>query len=317
MVRPGAGCNHAATPFPVNLYFTFRFSFRIINIIKLKGPIGLAKANEGKTVLTTENPPPNSSVVNSFNILEYLLLVQTPQGGSDISKHLSINKTTTYSLLRALEATGYVEKLHSGKFQVTSKMLVMGSRYASNMPVVQAARQCKEYFNIPSEIYRLSLGGLAQNARGVYLYVSDPNTKLLDSGALFPLHATALGKVLLAYTKGFEAYYPYGKLDKFSPTTITDHSMLMEQIKQAREQGYALDDGEFFAFVVCCAAPVFGPTGDLAAAVSFSVAQEEYTKIGTDELIQFTKLFAARISAIMGYMGPLGEFSNALKIGDR
>jgi DNA-binding IclR family transcriptional regulator len=81
-----------------------------------------------------------------------------------------------------------------------------------------------------------------------------------------PLHCTALGKVLLAYTAG---ELP-GTLEAFTPNTITDPVTLRQHLETVRQQGYALDHEEFEPGVRCIAVPVYDLQGRVIAAMGIS-----------------------------------------------
>jgi len=81
-----------------------------------------------------------------------------------------------------------------------------------------------------------------------------------------PLHASALGKVFLAY--GAEA--PAGRLRKFSSRTITSKQRLRADLAQVRERGWALADGELEEGLIAVAAPIFSADGSVVGALSIS-----------------------------------------------
>jgi len=86
-------------------------------------------------------------------------------------------------------------------------------------------------------------------------------------GTLAPLHCTALGKSLLAFST--EAVFP-SELQAFTPRTITDAETLRRHLEQVRQQGYAVDDEEYDFGVRCVAAPVFDYRGKAVGAIGIS-----------------------------------------------
>jgi len=81
-----------------------------------------------------------------------------------------------------------------------------------------------------------------------------------------PLHASALGKVFLAY--GAEA--PPGRLKKYSSRTITSKQRLRADLARVRDRGWALADGELEEGLIAVAAPVFSADGSVVGALSIS-----------------------------------------------
>ena len=81
-----------------------------------------------------------------------------------------------------------------------------------------------------------------------------------------PLHASALGKVFLA----FGAEMPAGRLRKFSSRTITSKERLRADLAKIRERGWALADSELEEGLIAVSAPVFSDDNNVVGAMSIS-----------------------------------------------
>ncbi len=77
-------------------------------------------------------------------------------------------------------------------------------------------------------------------------------------------HATATGKLMLAFTEGG---LPEGPLASYTARTITDAMVLRGELKQVRERGWAESLGEREDDLNAIAAPVRDDRGGLAAIV--------------------------------------------------
>jgi DNA-binding IclR family transcriptional regulator len=90
-----------------------------------------------------------------------------------------------------------------------------------------------------------------------------------EIGKTFPQHCTGIGKVLLAHLdkSEFDSVLK-GKLKPHTNRTITSKTVLQEELKEIRSRGYALDDEEITRGLICIAAPIFGPQGKIAGALS-------------------------------------------------
>jgi IclR family acetate operon transcriptional repressor len=85
-----------------------------------------------------------------------------------------------------------------------------------------------------------------------------------------PLHATAVGKVLLAWSPPeLLARITSGALRRYADHTIVDADALAAEIAKVRRQGFAVDSEELLDGLVCVAAPVQSGTR-LVGAVSVS-----------------------------------------------
>lgn len=90
-------------------------------------------------------------------------------------------------------------------------------------------------------------------------------------GGRLPLHATALGKAILAYSapSDIDAVIASG-LAAWTPQTITDPERLKRQLSDIRRGALAVELREYVGDVTCAASPVFSPSGKLVAAISIS-----------------------------------------------
>jgi IclR family acetate operon transcriptional repressor len=81
-----------------------------------------------------------------------------------------------------------------------------------------------------------------------------------------PLHATAIGKAMLAFGDDV-AIPPERRLTAFTALTITDRARLAEVVEAVRGAGWAESVGEREEDLAALAAPVRGAAGDLVAIV--------------------------------------------------
>jgi|GEM_PF-1322479 DNA-binding IclR family transcriptional regulator len=74
------------------------------------------------------------------------------------------------------------------------------------------------------------------------------------------LHATALGKVFLAYMspQRRKYWFEHAKLNSVTPHTIIDVAQLEKELQLIRERGYAINDAESEEGVLIYAVPILG-----------------------------------------------------------
>lgn len=90
-----------------------------------------------------------------------------------------------------------------------------------------------------------------------------------EIGKHFPLHCTAMGKVLLSQADSKTVRRVLNrKLEAFTANTITDATKLRRELKRVAAAGYAIDNEEITRGLVCVAAPVLGIDGRVAGAMS-------------------------------------------------
>ena len=92
---------------------------------------------------------------------------------------------------------------------------------------------------------------------------------LSQVGGMIPAYCSALGRAILAYSQPpvIEAALA-GPLPARTPRTLTSKIAIMRELTAVPERGWATDREEGNIGVSCVAAPIFGPLGDVAAALS-------------------------------------------------
>jgi len=117
-------------------------------------------------------------------------------------------------------------------------------------------------------------------------------------GTYAPVHATGTGKAILAFEpeEVRDSIIRQIDLTHFTLNTITDPERFREELDRIREQGYALDFEEKEEGVRCLAAPVFGPEGNVVAAMSISGPAGRLSETRLEELVPEIKRIAAACS---------------------
>jgi DNA-binding IclR family transcriptional regulator len=96
-----------------------------------------------------------------------------------------------------------------------------------------------------------------------------PMPMLSQVGGMIPAHCSGLGRAILAYSDAatIEAVVAAG-LTRRTPRTITSATALRRELAAIPDRGLALDREEGNIGVSCVAAPIFGPLGNVVAALS-------------------------------------------------
>ncbi|MDM7323567.1 MAG: IclR family transcriptional regulator, partial [Thermus sp.] len=186
-------------------------------------------------------------------------------GLSTLASRTRFHKSTLYRLLQTLVRHGFVEE-EGGFYRVGPKAFAVGQAYPRQnlllavRPEMEAlAAQTGESVNLAVLAGREALYlDQAEGSRLVRLFTAP--------GSRAPLHATGVGKVLLAFRGVPEGL----ALTPYTPFTLTRLEDLEGELEAVRRQGYALDNEEKELGVRCVAAPIFGPSGEVVAALSLS-----------------------------------------------
>ena len=95
-------------------------------------------------------------------------------------------------------------------------------------------------------------------------------------GLSVPLHASGLGKVLLAY--GAAKLPKAASSQRCTDKTITSEAALRAELGAVRARGYAVTDEELERGLIAFAAPVFRYDGTVVAALSVSAPTSRMTR---------------------------------------
>lgn len=247
-------------------------------------------------------PRPREKGVGEVKTLERGLrvleaLAELGEGGlSPLAGRTGLSKSTLYRLLQALVRLGFVEEVE-GVYRVGPRAFAVGQAYPSKS-LLQAVRPEMEALAAETG-ESVNLAVLA-GMEALYLDQAE-GTKLVRlftaPGSRAPLHATGVGKVLLAY-RGVPEGLP---LTPYTPFTLTRREDLLRELEKVRRQGYALDNEEKELGVRCVAAPVFGPGGEVVAALSLSAPASRLSPEAAHALAPRVLEAARRASLRLGF----------------
>jgi DNA-binding IclR family transcriptional regulator len=240
-----------------------------------------------------------------LDILEYLAIQREPVGIRDLAQVLSLSPSTCHRLLVTLEERGYVrQEEQSRRWMLWLKPLELGGRLLNGPGLPARARPyLEELMNGTNETVFL---GVRDGDWVVYIDTIMSQQAIRTAvtlGSRWPLHCTALGKVLIAALPDAEIEQILTRdLPALTETTITDPMVLRQQIDAAREQGYALNFGETVEGNFCSAAPLRDYTGGVIAAIGAAGPIGRIKEAGIPDFTAQVCATAARISAHLGYI---------------
>lgn len=241
-----------------------------------------------------------SSVSKAFCILDAFSIESPELSLAQIAKLAGIHKSSAFRLLATLEAQGFVERSPAGHgYRLGWKLAELSGRLLARYGLrEQAAPFMEELAEKSGEIVHLSI---LDGGEIVYLEKkgrSQPLTVSTAIGGRSPAHASAMGKVLLAGLAEEELRRVLAglRLQRFTPTTITDRRRLARELAAIRSQGYALDNEETFPGIRCVAAPLRDREGRVVAALSVTAPAQRMGARRQAELRKEVKYTAARIS---------------------
>jgi DNA-binding IclR family transcriptional regulator len=209
------------------------------------------------------------SVDRSARILKALAGGPRRLGVSELAERLGMSRPTVHGLLQTLQAHGFVEQdRDSDKYQLGAGLLQLGNSYLDlnelrGRSIVHAERLAAR------AQAAVRVGVMHGPSVVVVHHVFSPDTafQVLEVGAQLPLHASALGKAMLAFATpellDDLLSEPLTKLTSRTPTP----KALRDELEQVRERGVARERDEAVLGESSLAAPIFDHSGHAVGAI--------------------------------------------------
>lgn len=218
---------------------------------------------------------------------------------SDLSRALSIPKSTVHNLLHTLQNLQFLEQDPADRsFALGPKVFELGLLFSRSMTLIrQAFPHMRRLADQTKETVKLAM---LTHGEGLVLEAIESPYQLHtrgDIGRRAALHCSSLGKALLASLSDPEITEIVAQrgLARFTNRTITQLSRLQEEVRGIRSSGYALDWEENEEGVCCAAVAIADASGRTSSAVSISGPT---SRISEGRLVEFAQMVAETARAI-------------------
>lgn len=218
------------------------------------------------------------SVERAAAILQLVADSPANLGLSDIAEALDLAKATAHGLLRTLNSVGFLEQVDgTGKYQLGTGLTELGHiGLDPNELRSHAVNWADSLASRSGESVRVA--AVRQGSDGSafiihHVFRPDDSAQELEVGAQVPPHATALGKVLTAWTPTLRLRADPA-LDSYTARTITSSKALARALVAVRAQGWAAEVEEFSVGEAAIAAPIRGLGGRVVGAIGISGPSE-------------------------------------------
>ncbi len=268
----------------------------VASIARKRGrpPGGKARARDGK----------NQSLTRALTLLERLSESDTGMHLTDLSYQLGMPAATVHRLLSTFEELDFVEQdPDEGSWFIGLKAFTVGNAFLKRRDFVASARpymnalvdECGETVNL----------GVIDD--GEVVFISQVESQevmrmIVRLGSRSPIHASGVGKAMLANMpeQRVTRILQQRGLARYTDHTIDSPATLRDELKQVRQQGYALDDEEHAVGLRCVAAPIFDENGQALAAISLSGPKARIVDGRLGEMGNAVRQTAAEITRELG-----------------
>ncbi|RDI59620.1 IclR family transcriptional regulator [Nocardia pseudobrasiliensis] len=219
-------------------------------------------------------PGPIQSIERAAAVLRLLARGSGPLGVGDIAAALGLAKPTAHGILRTLTGVGFVEQdPSSGRYRLGAAVLHLGSGHLdANELRSRAINWADALAARTGEAVRIAARVEDRIVVIHHVFRPDNSLQALELGELLPPHATALGKVLLAFDADLATVVRTRELPALTRRTIVDRIALGRELAGVRSAGFARDAGEFKPNAAGIAAPIRSRGGLVVGAIGITGA---------------------------------------------
>jgi DNA-binding IclR family transcriptional regulator len=236
------------------------------------------------------------SVDRAARILKALAGGPGRLGVSELSGRLGLAKGTVHGLLRTLQDHGLVEQhADSDKYQLGPELLKLSNRY---LDLSELRARSLAWSELLAERAQEAVRVAVPHENGVmvvhHVFRPDATLQILEVGSLLPLHATALGKAVLAYLDDPSTEAALEDLPRLTGHTHVQPTALKREFATIRERGYALEREEAVLGEVGVAAPIFDRRSEPVGAIGVAGPRERVLRRGREQVVSAAVIEAAR-----------------------
>ncbi len=206
------------------------------------------------------------SVARALALLDALAASDSGLRVNELARRIGVNASTASRLLATLEQARIVEREHGGPYRLGLRLVELSDRVLAQLDVRQLARPWLSWLvRETGETATLSVPGESEAITVDFVPSAFSVASMARLGRPSIPHATAAGKVMLAFGDRDELGEGGEALVAYTVRTVTDREALARELEAVRDAGIAEAIGEREPDLNALAAPVLGRRGELIA----------------------------------------------------
>ena len=238
--------------------------------------------------------------------LEVLVQLGKMQGStlSEIAAELGQSPATVYRVLTTFQGRGFADFDEQNQvWSIGPAAFLTGLQFLRRTSLVERARPImRDLMEATGETANL---GIERDGKVLFLGQVETHATIrafFPPGTASAMHASGIGKALLCRMddQRQRAVLAAGKLEQFTPHTLTDPEEMIADLHAAKARGYAVDGEERNLGMRCIAAPVYNVFGEVVAGISVSGPTTRISEDRIGDLAQPVMEAAARLTVAIG-----------------
>ena len=244
------------------------------------------------------------SVAKAMELLQLLSDAGEAMTLTAISERAGLPKSTVFGLLTTMRDYDVITQHADGKYALGLRLFEYGCRASAFWNISSLARPYLEH--LAEATGASAMLSTYENGHIVALDQAEGRDSLRivsAPGARLPLHCTSQGKVFLSAMADHEAKRVLSRrtLEPYTPKTLVTWEELFRVMQAARENGYAVENGEYRFGLCSASAPVRDSSGAVRYAVGVVGMFDSVRSPDFQRDIDLTCAAAAQISTALGY----------------
>jgi len=206
---------------------------------------------------------PNRSVTaRALAVLDTFDAKHRRQSLAAIARRSNLPLTTVHRLVHELEKNDALARGSDGDYEIGSKMWRIGLLASVHADLREVALPYMEdVYELSNDAVQIAVVDGLRCLVVERIAGSRTMSVMSKPGSRLPLHATGVGKVLMAFGPSELADAVLNSLDRYTDTTITDAEKLRAQLVTIKAQGFAKTHEELAAGATSIAVPLWGKGG--------------------------------------------------------
>lgn len=253
----------------------------------------------------------SQSLLRGLALLERLADADGGVTLTDLAQRVGLSPSTTHRLLNTLEATGFVHRTEPlGLWHVGVKAFIVGSTFLANRDLLARTHPyLRRLVELSGESANLAVLDEYDAVVVDQVQCNELMRMHAKLGSRVPLHASGLGKALLAAMPedAVDRILHRRGLPRITAHTLDTPARLWDALAEIRRRGYTYDDGEHAVGLRCLAATIHDEHGEPLAAISIAGPASRIPDPRVPELGLLVARTAADITRAIG--GRLPDWS--------
>jgi IclR family acetate operon transcriptional repressor len=246
----------------------------------------------------------DTAIEKALNILMAFVPENQEMGTVEISKMLGLNKATASRILLTLAKKRFLQQDPKTKtFKLGRSALLLGRTVVDslNSQFVQIAKPHMD--RLRSAVNTSIVLEQMVKDKSIVMAVSEGRQRIRLAGNVgenIPVHAAAGAKAVLAFSDPEITEKIISHIDvydRFTPNTITSKEELLQNLSEAKRNGYSLDDEETDIGIKAIGMPIFDHKNVAIAGIAVVFPAHRIGEKIAPEILSEIKNTADRISA--------------------